>query len=78
MDKLQIQKAHLVGLSLGGFIVIDAMATCPKEFFPAWPKRYSVSSSRPGTADGRTGKAETIRRNRAIASKDVDVFGANG
>jgi CubicO group peptidase (beta-lactamase class C family) len=75
MDKLEIQKAHLVGLSLGGFIVIDAMATCPERILSGVAASGTLfplpGSEHPMDEKEKQKRYEEIEQ---LRQKGIDVF----
>ena len=75
MDSLHIRKAHIVGLSLGGFVTADMLAYFPERMLSAFLAsgniRKSKGPSRPMT------KEEVVKRDKEIAAlkkKGVDVM----
>lgn len=75
MDSLHIRKAHIVGLSLGGFVTADMLAYFPERMLSAFLAsgniRKSKGPSRPMT------KEEAVKRDEEIAAlkkKGVDVM----
>lgn len=66
MDALRIDRAHVVGLSMGGFIVGDLLAMYPERLLTAvmaeGHTRSTPSVNEPMTADERTAKQASIDR----------------
>ena len=75
MDSLHIQKAHIVGLSLGGFITADMLAYFPDRMLSAFLASGNIRKSK-GPSEPMT-KEETAKRDEEIATlkeKGVDVM----
>jgi CubicO group peptidase (beta-lactamase class C family)/pimeloyl-ACP methyl ester carboxylesterase len=75
MDKLQIPKAHLIGLSLGGFITIDALALYPERILSAVAASGTLFPV-PGPEHpmGEQEKQKRYREIEQLRQKGVDVF----
>lgn len=75
MDSLHIQKAHIVGLSLGGFITADMLAYFPERMLSAFLASGNIRKSK-GPSEPMT-KEEAMRREEEIAAlkkKGVEVM----
>jgi CubicO group peptidase (beta-lactamase class C family)/pimeloyl-ACP methyl ester carboxylesterase len=68
MDQLKIEKAHLVGLSMGGFIVADMLALHPDRILTATAASGDVFSV-PGPDQPWTNEGITKRRNEIAQIK---------
>ena len=66
MDSLHIQKAHIVGLSLGGFITADMLAYFPERMLSAFLASGNIRKSK-GPSEPMT-KEEAMRREEEIAA----------
>lgn len=75
MDSLHIKKAHIVGLSLGGFIGADMLGCFPERMLSAFLAsgniRKSKGSSEPMTREEAAKREEEIA---ALKEKGVDVM----
>ncbi len=77
MDALKIEKAHLVGLSLGGFIVVDSLALYPERMLSGTAASGTLFNV-PGPDRPMT-EAEKEKRYKEIAElrkKGIDTFKA--
>ena len=75
MDSLHIRKAHIVGLSLGGFIGADMLGWFPKRMASAFLASGNIRKSK-GPSQPMT-KEEALKRDEEIAAlkvKGVDVM----
>jgi len=75
MGSLHIQKAHIVGLSLGGFITADMLAYFPDRMLSAFLASGNIRKSK-GPSEPMT-KEEAAKRDEEIATlkeKGVDVM----
>ena len=75
MDSLHIRKAHIVGLSLGGFIGADMLGWFPERMASAFLASGNIRKSR-GPSQPMT-KEEALKRDEEIAAlkvKGVDVM----
>lgn len=75
MDALQIDKAHIVGLSMGGFIGADMLGCYPERMKSAVLASGNIRKS-PGPSNPM-GEEEAARRDKEIAdlkAKGVDVM----
>ena len=75
MDSLHIDKAHIVGLSLGGFIGADMLGWFPERMLSAFLASGNVRKSK-GPSEPMTGE-EAAKRDEEIAAlkiKGVDVM----
>lgn len=75
MDSLRIQKAHIVGLSLGGFITADMLAYFPDRMLSAFLASGNIRKSK-GPSEPMT-KEEAKMRDEEIAAlkkKGVEVM----
>lgn len=75
MDSLHIRKAHIVGLSLGGFVTADMLAYFPERMLSAFLASGNIRKSK-GPSQPMT-KEEAVKRDEEIAAlkkKGVDVM----
>ena len=75
MDSLHIRKAHIVGLSLGGFVTADMLAYFPERMLPAFLASGNIRKSK-GPSQPMI-KEEAVKRDEEIAAlkkKGVDVM----
>lgn len=75
MDALHIRKAHIVGLSLGGFVGADMLGCFPDRMLSAFLTSGNIRKSK-GPSDPMT-KEEAAKRDEEIAAlekKGVDVM----
>lgn len=66
MDALHIQKAHIVGLSLGGFVGADILGCFPERMLPAFLASGNIRKSK-GPSEPMT-KEEAAKRDEEIAA----------
>ena len=75
MDSLHIRKAHIVGLSLGGFVTADMLAYFPERMLSTFLASGNIRKSK-GPSQPMT-KEEAVKRDEEIAAlkkKGVDVM----
>ena len=70
LDELGIERAALVGLSLGGGIALDVALAHPERL---WARRRRGAGARPATTAPRTARSRTRATRRREAEGDLDA-----
>lgn len=75
MDSLHLKQAHIVGLSMGGFITADMLGVCPERMLSAVMANGNIRMS-PGPSEPIDPKAEAARDSviATVRAEGIEVY----